>query len=184
MLPERLVLLLQHDLITFSHSTPSRLIHVDDTVCIMASTEPKGPSEPQTATIAPDTKLALSPIQTNTDNIASIYKYIHPLLVSTIFYSRFNAIVLDSVGALLSLLPVIAILQCIYCAICLPTSSSNATEPQSTTQSAKAATKQHKSGQRKGATAGKHASTDYTSRILVRLPPSLAFVLMQCPAIY
>ncbi|ODH28772.1 hypothetical protein ACO22_03892 [Paracoccidioides brasiliensis] len=52
------------------------------------------------------------------------YAHIHPLLLLCLFAWRFRALVEDPVSTLLSLLPLLALLQGIYAVVCLPAAAS------------------------------------------------------------
>ena len=80
------------------------------------------PTSPATAapTAAQAPAKPQSPIQILSAPSAQTYSHVHPLLVLSVFAVRFSALVQDPQSTLLSILPVIAVLQGVYAVLCLP----------------------------------------------------------------
>ncbi|KAK8138771.1 hypothetical protein PG984_002151 [Apiospora sp. TS-2023a] len=58
--------------------------------------------------------------------LAQAIRHVHPVLLLSLFYLRFGALVRDPVPTLLNSLPVVAALQVAYAVICLPAAGSSA----------------------------------------------------------
>lgn len=78
-------------------------------------------------------KPLLLPVDILGGPLAGTYAQIHPVLVLGMIYMSFQNIVADPVNSLLRLAPIVALLQLVYCVICLPISgargSSNIAKP-------------------------------------------------------
>ncbi|OAP55427.1 hypothetical protein AYL99_10400 [Fonsecaea erecta] len=83
---------------------------------------PPTPSQPSSKArlLTPTTH----PIPLLSSSLARRYSYIHTALVPIYYYIRGSALVADPSSTLLSDLAVIAALQCLFCAICLPPAGS------------------------------------------------------------
>lgn len=51
---------------------------------------------------------------------AQLYANIHPILLLSLLLASFRALVEDPVSTLLGLAPAVAVLQAVYCVVCLP----------------------------------------------------------------
>jgi hypothetical protein len=51
---------------------------------------------------------------------ALVYTHMHPFLLASGFYLRFNELTEDPVATELELLPVVAVIQALWCMLCLP----------------------------------------------------------------
>ncbi|OCT48055.1 putative GPI-anchor biosynthesis protein (Pig-F) [Cladophialophora carrionii] len=81
------------------------------------------PSAPATTTAQKSHRLltpTTNPIPLLSSPWAKRYSYIHTVLVPGYYYLRASALITDPFNTLLSDLGVIAVLQCLFCAICLP----------------------------------------------------------------
>jgi len=99
-----------------------------------------------------------APIDLLDNDIARIYTHLHPLLLLSLFYFQFNALVANPVQTLLSSLVPLALLQIAYCILCLPPTTGSSS-PQ-----AKVAGKKGKSGKGKD-------ELSIVNRLIVRLRP-------------
>lgn len=77
------------------------------------------------ASASPPTKRPMSPTTPKPIDIlqsqpAQLYASVHPVLLLSILLLSFNALVQDPVNSLLGLAPVVALLQAVYCILCLP----------------------------------------------------------------
>lgn len=86
------------------------------------STAPEKDGQKPPVPLSPST-----PIATLDSDLARIYTYIHPLLVLSIFFFRFQATVDDPVTTLMNGLAPLGILQIVYVVLCLPPSGSSST---------------------------------------------------------
>lgn len=64
--------------------------------------------------------IPVSPVEPLSNPTARLYTHIHPVLLLSVYFVRFNAIVADPVASLTTLLLPISVLQLAYVAICLP----------------------------------------------------------------
>jgi phosphatidylinositol glycan class F len=80
---------------------------------------------------APDQTTAKSqPVELLPTDLARIFTNVHPVLLLSAYYLRFPALVADPITTLLQALPVLAVLQIAYAAICLPpTGSGTSSKP-------------------------------------------------------
>ena len=67
------------------------------------------------------------PIDVLQDQPAQLYANFHPVLLLSILLASFKTLVQDPVNTLLGLAPIVAVLQAIYCATCLPRFGQNVT---------------------------------------------------------
>ena len=83
----------------------------------------------ETATEAKPRKLVpiSQPISILPNTIARVYTNIHPVLILTLYYLCFNALVADPVSTLKKACAPLAHLQITYCVVCLPPSSRSST---------------------------------------------------------
>jgi GPI ethanolamine phosphate transferase 2/3 subunit F len=78
-----------------------------------------------------------TPIDALDDSLAHIYANIHPLLVLSIYFFRFNYIVEDPITSLLNGLAPLGILQIVYVVLCLPPAGSSNAAPKTPAKSVK-----------------------------------------------
>lgn len=65
-------------------------------------------------------------IPTLPSSLAQAIRHVHPIILLSLFYLRFGALVRDPVPTLLNSLPAVAALQVAYTVICLPAAGSSA----------------------------------------------------------
>lgn len=120
-----------------------------------------------------------TPIEPLNDDAARLYTHIHPVLVLGLFFLRFQALVEDPVGTLLTSLIPLSVLQLCYVVVCLPTASGSGSQLQS---------KSPKPGQRRKPTQSKaglgskvvvhlHAAFHFNHKYLTNCAYSLALYL-------
>lgn len=68
-----------------------------------------------------------TPINVLDGDLAHVYSNLHPLLVLTLYFFRFNAIVKDPISTLTTLLAPLGILQIVYVVLCLPPTGNTST---------------------------------------------------------
>lgn len=74
----------------------------------------------EAAKTLPAPPLNIEPTNLLPTSIARTYSHVHPVLVFGLFMSSFSALVFDPVTSLTTLLPPLAVLQAVYCILCLP----------------------------------------------------------------
>jgi GPI ethanolamine phosphate transferase 2/3 subunit F len=71
--------------------------------------------------VSADSSISVTgPVATLDSYSAQVYAHLHPILVLSIFYQQFGALVADPESTLITLLGPLALLQFIYCIACLP----------------------------------------------------------------
>jgi len=72
------------------------------------------------ATKAPPSPIPSKPIDILQSQTSQLYANVHPALLLSLLLLSFNALVSDPVNTLSALAPAVALLQAIYCVLCLP----------------------------------------------------------------
>ncbi|KAL8650392.1 MAG: hypothetical protein Q9210_003846, partial [Variospora velana] len=125
-------------------------------------------SSPPSRKFTPTSKpIPLLPTQT-----ARLYQHIHPALVLSLFYLSFSALVADPVSTLARLCLPIAVLQGLYCVLCLPTAQAGSF-PKGPTGKRK-----HKPGEKK-----KDTGSDLSGKIIPTLLSLLLTLALAAPVL-
>lgn len=92
-------------------------------------------SLPGKAAATPATSRNVEILQTQA---SQLYASVHPILLLSLLLASFKALVRDPVNTLLGLTPIVAILQAVYCVLCLPYSGTASNVPPKPGQKKKA----------------------------------------------
>ncbi|KAI1081259.1 GPI biosynthesis protein family Pig-F-domain-containing protein [Whalleya microplaca] len=92
-------------------------------------TSPVGKANAGQTSKAKDDDAPTQAIRTVASPQAQVLKHVHPLLLSSLFLARFNALVADPVLALSNSLPVVLAIQAAYTIVCLPAAGAQNIKP-------------------------------------------------------
>ena len=78
---------------------------------------------------ASNSEPALKVVETLPSQLSQLYANLHPVLLLSLVFLSFSRLVDDPVNTLLALVPVTAVLQAIYCVVCLPSTGQTIPAP-------------------------------------------------------
>lgn len=94
----------------------------------MATTESKMGTE----------SLPSKPVELLQNQYAPLYTHVHPVLLLSLVSFSFGHLVQDPISTLLAAVPIVALLQAIYCVVCLPSTGHRTAAPPKPGQKKKA----------------------------------------------
>ena len=69
------------------------------------------------------------PIEILQTQVSQLYANLHPIVLASVLFFSFSRLVQDPVNTLLGLAPTVAVLQAMYCVICLPSTGQTPQPP-------------------------------------------------------